>query len=73
MLAVLATCARLRDESDVDFVLVRPRDAQLRRLFANTNWAHLATPLRFAESAICRQVREVEARKPDDDVPGYSR
>ena len=51
MLAVLATCARLRDESDVDFALVRPQDGPLRRLFVNTNWAHLANPLRFAESS----------------------
>ena len=50
MLGVLATCARLRDELDVDCSLVRPQDAQLRRLFANANWAHLATPAKFAAS-----------------------
>lgn len=51
MLAALATSARLREESDVDFSLVRPRDRRLRRLFANANWAHLVNPLRFAASA----------------------
>lgn len=51
MLPVLVTCARLRDEADVDFALVRPKDGELRRLFANTNWAHLATPSRFRPSS----------------------
>ena len=51
MLAVLAACARLRDESDMDVSLVRPRERSLRRLFANANWAHLAAPQQFAQSA----------------------
>ena len=51
MLAVLAACARLRDESDVDVSLVRPGEGSLRRLFANANWAHLAAPQQFAQSA----------------------
>jgi len=51
MLAVLVTAARLHDDSDVDFVLLRPKDGKLRRLFANANWAHLASPHRFAAPA----------------------
>ena len=51
MLAVLAACIRLHDESDVDVSLVRPTDGSLRRLFANANWAHLMAPQRFAQSA----------------------
>lgn len=51
MLAVLAACIRLHDESDVDVSLVRPADGSLQRLFANANWAHLAAPQRFAQSA----------------------
>ncbi len=50
MLATLATCLRHRDEDDVDFSLVRPRNPALRRLFANANWAHLADPASFADS-----------------------
>ena len=50
MLGLLATCARLRDESDLNWDLIRPTDASLRRLFANANWAHLAAPTKFAES-----------------------
>ena len=50
MLAVLATCARLRDELDVDFTLIRPAEGKLRRLFSNANWAHLATPGKFERS-----------------------
>ncbi|MCZ0934908.1 MAG: DUF4325 domain-containing protein [Gemmatimonadetes bacterium] len=50
MLAVLATCARLRDELDVDFTLIRPAEGKLRRLFTNANWAHLATPGKFERS-----------------------
>ena len=51
MLAVLAACIRIRDESDIDVSLVRPADRSLQRLFANANWAHLAAPQRFAQSA----------------------
>lgn len=51
VLPVLVTCARLRDEADVDFGLVRPEDRELRRLFANTGWAHLASPSRFQPSS----------------------
>lgn len=51
MLAVLAACIRLHDESDVDVSLVRPADGSLRRLFTNANWAHLMAPQRLAESA----------------------
>ena len=51
MLAVLATCVRLHDESDVDFFLVRPNDRKLRRLFSNANWAHIVSPQRFAPSS----------------------
>lgn len=51
VLAVLAACIRLRDEYDVDVSLVRPADGSLRRLFANANWAHLAAPQQFAQSA----------------------
>ncbi len=51
MLALLVTCARLREDSDVDCSLVRPKDARLRRLFANANWAHLATPTKFGSSS----------------------
>lgn len=51
MLGLLVTCARLRDESDIDCSLVRPKDGRLRRLFANANWAHLATPTKFGPSS----------------------
>ena len=51
MLGLLVTCARLRDESNVTCSLIRPKDARLRRLFANTNWAHLATPTKFGPSS----------------------
>ncbi len=50
MLAVLATCARLRDEQDVNFSLIRPTDRRLRRLFFNANWAHMAAPQKFERS-----------------------
>ena len=50
MLAVLASCVRLHDESDVEFFLVRPNDRKLRRLFSNANWAHIVSPDRFAPS-----------------------
>lgn len=50
MLAMLAACARLRDESDVDFSLIRPHDDHLRRFFSNANWAHLAAPGEFVKS-----------------------
>jgi len=50
MLGVIATCNRFRDELDVDCSLVRPADGRLRRLFSNANWAHLATPAKFAAS-----------------------
>lgn len=50
MLAVLATCVRLRDELDVDFTVIRPTEGRLRRLFSNANWAYLAAPRKFEES-----------------------
>ena len=50
MLAVLAACELMRDESDADISLLRPKDGTLRRLFSNANWAHLAAPQRFAAS-----------------------
>ena len=50
MLAVLAACTRLRDESDVDFSLVRPTKGSVRRLFSNANWAHLMAPQMFPKS-----------------------
>lgn len=50
MLAVLAICARLRDERDMDLALVRPAEGRLRRLFSNANWAHLACPQKFEGS-----------------------
>ena len=50
MLAVLAACTRLRDESDMDFSLVRPTERGVRRLFSNANWAHLVAPQMFPKS-----------------------
>ncbi len=50
MLAVLATCGRLRDELDVDLTVIRPTEGRLRRLFSNANWAHLAAPRKFERS-----------------------
>ena len=50
MLAVLATCGRLRDEFDVDLTVIRPTEGRLRRLFSNANWAHLAAPRKFERS-----------------------
>lgn len=50
MVAVLAFCIRLRDESDVSFSLVRPGAAKVRRLFSNANWAHLMAPQKFSKS-----------------------
>ena len=50
MLAVLAACMRLREESDMDVSLVRPTEGSLRRLFANANWAHLVAPHVLAKS-----------------------
>ena len=50
MCALLAICARLRDERDVDLTLIRPTEGKLRRLFANANWAHLATSRKFEGS-----------------------
>ena len=50
MLAVLAACARLHDESDVDFSLIRPRDDAPRQRFSKANWAHLLAPKQFAPS-----------------------
>jgi anti-sigma regulatory factor (Ser/Thr protein kinase)/anti-anti-sigma regulatory factor len=50
MVAVLAFCIQLRDESDVDFSLVRPRARNVWRLFSNANWAHLVAPQRFSKS-----------------------
>lgn len=50
MLAVLAACDRLRDETDVNFSLIRPTEGVVRRLFSNANWAHLLAPSRFPRS-----------------------
>lgn len=50
MVAVLAFCIQLRDESDVDFSLVRPAAGNVRRLFSNANWAHLVAPQEFSKS-----------------------
>ena len=50
MVAVLAFCIQLRDESDVSFSLVRPSARKVRRLFSNANWAHLVAPQTFSKS-----------------------
>lgn len=50
MLAMLVACARIRDESDVDFSLIRPRDDDQRQRFSKANWAHLLAPEQFAPS-----------------------
>ena len=50
MVAVLAFCIQLRDESDVDFSLVRPGAGNVWRLFSNANWAHLVAPQQFSKS-----------------------
>ena len=51
MLALLAVCVRLREESDVEFRVIPPADRDLQRLFFNANWSFLLDPEHFGPSS----------------------
>ncbi|MEM7046525.1 MAG: DUF4325 domain-containing protein [Pseudomonadota bacterium] len=51
MLPSIALCRKARaDHKDLDFTIVHPDEANLRRLFHNANWAHLINDQEYQET-----------------------
>jgi len=44
MLALCSQVMKLRETAGIEFDLIPPHDAKLRRLFHNTNWSHFLAP-----------------------------
>lgn len=74
MLAICAQVSKLR-YAQIDVSLVLPKDAKLRRLFGNANWAHLLAPKEHDPSTFrgYTQVPATRYSTPDEQSKAVNR